>query len=80
MLIHVIRNDNQYDYVKDFMLDSLIATKAIIKFERKTGWVTVRTDPVRKCTRRPPVATVLAAKTALFGGLPPLRRQKEKSS
>ena len=47
MLIHVIRTDNNYDYVKDFMLDLLIASKEIAKFERSSGWVTIGVDPIR---------------------------------
>lgn len=47
MLIHVIRNDNQYDYVQDFTLDNLIETREIAKFKRGTGWVTIGNHPVR---------------------------------
>ena len=47
MLIHVIRTDNHYDYVKDFMLDLLIASKEILRFERSSGWVTIGVDPIR---------------------------------
>ena len=51
MLIQVIRADNQYDYVKDFMLDLLIASKQIVKFRRSSGWVTIGVDPIRKGKR-----------------------------
>jgi hypothetical protein len=51
MLIQVIRADNHYDYVKDFILDSLIESKGIVKFKRSTGWVTIGADPMRKSTR-----------------------------
>jgi hypothetical protein len=37
----VIRNDNHYDYVNDFMADSLINSKQIVKFKRNTKWVNV---------------------------------------
>jgi hypothetical protein len=47
MLMQVIRTGNHYDYVKDFMLDSLIESKNIVKFKRVTGWVTIGTDPIR---------------------------------
>jgi hypothetical protein len=47
MLIQVSYKDDKYDYVKDFMLESLIATGAIAKFRRSTGWVQVGVDPVR---------------------------------
>jgi hypothetical protein len=43
----VIRTDNHYDYVNDFMLDSLIKSKQIIKFKRNTEWVNVQTAPIR---------------------------------
>ena len=51
MLIQVLRTGNRYDYVKDFMLDSLIESKGIVQFRRKTGWVTVGIDPIRKNKR-----------------------------
>jgi len=51
MLIHVVRKGNHYDYVKDFMLDSLIESRGIVKFKRSTGWVTIGIDPIR-CHRR----------------------------
>jgi hypothetical protein len=35
----VVRTDNHYDYVNDFMLDSLIKSKQIVKFKRNAGWV-----------------------------------------
>jgi hypothetical protein len=51
MLIHVVRVDNRYDYVKDFVLDNLIESKGIIKFKRRTGWVTIGVDPIRRSHR-----------------------------
>ena len=51
MLIHVIRSNDHYDYVKDFMLDSLIDSKEVVKFQRSTGWVTPGIDPVRRSAR-----------------------------
>lgn len=51
MLLRVIRAENHYDYVKDFMLDSLIESKEIVKFKRITGWVTLGADPIRKRNR-----------------------------
>ena len=48
MLIHVVRVDNRYDYVKDFILDILIKSKEIVKFKRSTGWVTIGVDPIRQ--------------------------------
>jgi len=43
----VIRTDNHYDYVNDFMLDSLIKSKEIVKFKRNSAWVTVGEVPIR---------------------------------
>ena len=51
MLIQVMRTGNSYDYVKDFMLDSLIEAKGIVKFRRSTGWVTIGAEPIRKNKR-----------------------------
>ena len=51
MLIQVMRTGNSYDYVKDFMLDSLIEAKGIVKFKRSTGWVTIGAEPIRKNKR-----------------------------
>ena len=51
MLIQVLRTGNIYDYVKDFMLDSLIESQGIVKFKRNTGWVTIGADPIRKNKR-----------------------------
>jgi hypothetical protein len=48
MLIPILRNDNQYDFVKGFILNSLIESKRIIKFKRSTGWVTIGRDPIRE--------------------------------
>ena len=43
----VIRTDNHYDYVSDFMLDRLIKSKQIVKFKRNTEWVNVQSAPIR---------------------------------
>jgi hypothetical protein len=51
MLIHIMRTGNHYDYVKKFVLDILIASKEIVKFERSTGWVTVGVDSIRGSKR-----------------------------
>jgi hypothetical protein len=37
----VIRDDNHYDYVNDFMADSLINSKQIVKFKCNSEWVNV---------------------------------------
>ena len=51
MLIHIIRTGNHYDYVKDFILDTLIESQTIVKFKRATGWVTIGADPIRASRR-----------------------------
>jgi len=43
----VIRTNNQYDYVDDFLLDSLIKSNEIVKFKRNRAWVTVGIAPIR---------------------------------
>ncbi|MGB5216881.1 MAG: hypothetical protein WBN66_01155 [Smithella sp.] len=43
----VMRNDNHYDYVNDFMADSLINSNQIVKFKRNTEWVNVGVAPTR---------------------------------
>jgi hypothetical protein len=43
----VVCTDNHYDYVSDFMLDSLIKSKQIVKFKRNTEWVNVGSAPIR---------------------------------
>jgi hypothetical protein len=48
MLIQVNYGDDRYDYVKDFMLDTLLAAGAIAQFRRSSGWVQVGVDSVRK--------------------------------
>jgi len=50
-IIRVLYNDNRYDYVTDELLDDLIESDRVARFERSTGWATVGVDPVRK-TRR----------------------------
>lgn len=47
MLVQVNWTNNSYDYVKDFMLDSLIEAGVVARFLRSSGWVTVGVDPVR---------------------------------
>jgi hypothetical protein len=51
MLIQVNYADDRYDYVKDFMLDSLIEAGKVTQFRRSSGWVRVGEDPIR--SRRP---------------------------
>jgi len=48
MLIQVNYGDDKYDYVKDFVLDTLIETGAIAQFRRSSGWVRLGVDPIRK--------------------------------
>jgi hypothetical protein len=53
MLIQVNYTDDRYDFVKDFMLETLIASGAIAKFRRSSGWVQIGVDPVRKPRTNP---------------------------
>jgi hypothetical protein len=46
-----MRKGNYYDYVKDFILDTLLESKEIVKFKRSTGWVTIGVDPIRGSKR-----------------------------
>ena len=50
MLIRVVYKDNVHDYVKDFELGKLLDGGKIVKFQRRTGWVSVGIDPVRSST------------------------------
>jgi len=43
----VIRIDNHYDYVNDYMLDSMIKSKEIVKFKHNKEWVNVGKAPIR---------------------------------
>jgi hypothetical protein len=47
MLIQVMYPGNNFDYVKEFMLDDLIESRKISKFRRANGWVAIGLDPVR---------------------------------
>lgn len=51
MLVQVHWTNNTYDYVKDFMLDDLIAAGVVKRFLRSSGWVTIGVDPIRSVTR-----------------------------
>ncbi|MBU5638140.1 hypothetical protein KOM00_15525 [Geomonas sp. Red69] len=47
MLVQVHWTNKRYDYVKDYMLDSLIEAGVVARFLRSSGWVIVGVDPVR---------------------------------
>jgi len=47
MLIQVNWSDSRYDYVKDYMLESLIESGKVARFLRRSGWATVGVDPIR---------------------------------
>lgn len=53
MLIQVQWTNNHYDFVKDFMLDSLIEAGGVAKFLRSSGWVTIGVDAIRANTPDP---------------------------
>jgi hypothetical protein len=52
MLIPILRTNNQYDFVKGFILDTLIESKEIVRFKRITGWVTIGPDAIRTNKRK----------------------------
>jgi len=52
MLVQVNWTNDTYDYVKDFMLDSLIEAGVVARFLRSSGWVTIGVDPVRSGSSR----------------------------
>ena len=47
----VMRKDNHYDYVNDFMLDGLIKSQKIVKFKRDTQWVNAGAAQIRGNTQ-----------------------------
>ena len=47
MLIRVQYDDNRYDMVKDILLEEMITSKRISRFQRSDGWVTIGVDPLR---------------------------------
>lgn len=53
MLIQVQWINNRYDYVRDFMLGSLIEGGWVARFLRGSGWVTVGGDTIRSGTPDP---------------------------
>jgi len=48
MLVRILRNKGDYDYVKPQMLDRLIETEEIVRFYRASGPVVLGVDPVRR--------------------------------
>jgi len=52
MLIHVMYPGNNYDYVKEFILNDLIKTGEIVKFRRSSGWVSLGSDHLRADNRQ----------------------------
>lgn len=51
MLIQVQYPDGRNDYVKEFILDTLIESKKITRFRRVSGWVTLGVDTLRTAKR-----------------------------
>jgi hypothetical protein len=52
MLIQVHWTNGSYNYVQDFMLDSLIEAGGVSRFLRSSGWVTVGVDRIRSSGSR----------------------------
>lgn len=48
MRIRVMYDRNKQDWVTPEQLPRLIAERRIIKFKRASGWVDIRTDPIRR--------------------------------
>lgn len=53
MLVRVLLNDGNYDYVKPQLLDRLIEAEEIISFYRKSGVVVLGIDAVRSAHNKP---------------------------
>ncbi|MCL4475113.1 MAG: hypothetical protein M1508_02660 [Nitrospirae bacterium] len=47
MLIRVMYHDRKYDMVNASLLDKLITSGRILKFQRVEGWITIGKDPIR---------------------------------
>lgn len=65
MLIHVNYADNRFDYIKDHMLHGLIESRAIARFRRSSGWVTVGVGPLRQFQRNFKTVPVAEVKTMI---------------
>ena len=53
MLVRVMHNNGNYDYVKPQLLDRLIDEKKITSFYRQSGVVVLGVDPVRAAKNLP---------------------------
>jgi hypothetical protein len=51
MLIRVVKRNNKFDMIKEYLLEEHIQAGEIIKFHRSSGWVTVGRDPIRGMSR-----------------------------
>jgi hypothetical protein len=51
MLIKVIYKDGKPGEIENYLLDDLIHSKKIKKFQRSNGWVTIGVDPIREVRR-----------------------------
>jgi hypothetical protein len=47
MLIRVLKRDNKFDMIKEYLLEDYIQSGEILKFHRSNGWVTIGRDPIR---------------------------------
>jgi hypothetical protein len=52
ILVHFKNND--FGYVENSELDTLIETQAIYAFKRASGWVQIGKDPLRKTSVKQP--------------------------
>jgi hypothetical protein len=44
----ILRDNDQYDEVPDYLLSRLIDSGSIKSFRRSTGWVVIGRDPIRE--------------------------------
>jgi hypothetical protein len=51
MLIKVMYKDGKLGEIENYLLDDLIHSKKIKKFQRSSGWVTIGVDPIREVRR-----------------------------
>lgn len=47
MMVRVMYRDRKYDMVNASLLDKLITSGRILKFQRVEGWITIGKDPLR---------------------------------
>ena len=51
VLIRVMYKDGKLGEIENYLLDDLICSNKIKKFQRSSGWVTIGVDPIREVRR-----------------------------